>query len=98
MSTVFADVQITTDKEFYRPNDPILVSVRGGGYVILPYVSKISFGTYLKTQPPNMRTSDFTLSVPPDQHRGNLIEVDFHPEIVPWELRRFHEVKVVDVE
>jgi hypothetical protein len=91
MSFFLADVQITTDKDFYKQSEPVLVSVRAAGYVFRPSISKLSFGYYEKTG-----FEDETVLVRPEGHgQFDYITVTFVPQLFGLKRSAFHPVKIV---
>jgi hypothetical protein len=92
MSTVMADVQITTDKQIYAAGDTILVSVRRAGYVIGPELKNIEFGAFRRTL-----ISDTTFSVSPrDRASQNIINVESTPEMSFLNRTAYIEVNAVN--
>lgn len=90
MSVFLADVQITTDKEFYTQNEPVLVSIRASGYIFRPTISKITFGAFEQTT-----YGDETLLVSPDQHLSDdIIFVDYRPQVFRFQRKADHSVKM----
>jgi hypothetical protein len=80
MSGLLADVQITTDREFYTQTDPVIFTVRRGGYLFQPAVTKITLGTFERSDdsPGGMITSRVAPEMRGD---SNLIIVEFKPQI-----------------
>ena len=87
MSTILADVEIMTDKQFYHPDDPIMVSVLCGGYVLRPYIAKMSFGVYTKVPQSDVNLPDLVFVVTPDPRRGALIEVTLRTHVLSVSIR-----------
>jgi hypothetical protein len=91
-SIILADVQITTDKEFYNSTDTVLFSVQSAGYIFRPHLRQVVFGTF--------RTKvnfDSTFAVTPEQRANlNLIMVDYTPQAAFWARTAYHTVKVVE--
>jgi hypothetical protein len=93
MSTLFADVQIKTDKEFYRIDDPILVSVRSGGYVLRPFITKVSCGT-LEFNTPGL--GDSVVHIGPN--RRCQLRVEYEPQVIPLKLIKTHDLIIAPTE
>ncbi len=91
VAAFLADVEVTTDKEFYTAQDTIVVSAKPGGYVLRPTITRVSCGLFARSDPP-----ESTLSIPPDEHFGeSFIEVDFRPQAIPLKLREFHYLRIL---
>jgi hypothetical protein len=91
LGVFLSDVQITTDKEFYKADEPVLISVRAAGYVFRPYISKMTFGVYDRAI-----SSDETILVKPEDHRGqDLIMVEYHSQVIGLQRVAYHSVKMV---
>src|SRR6185312_5709504 len=91
MGACFADVEIATDKEFYQRDEAVMVSVRSGGYILRPSISKIVCGAFETTA-----MGEDTFRIPPDKHFGaTFILVNFEPEVIPLKLRKTHDLKMV---
>lgn len=88
VSPFMADVQISTDKGFYQPNEPITVSVKTKGYVFLPNVSNIYCGKF------NAKRRGTYLITPEMRADSNYIMVEFVPQVIPLTLVRSYELQV----
>jgi hypothetical protein len=94
MSVVLADIQITTDKQFYDVSDTVLLSVRAAGYVFRPVVKLTRFGVFS-----NSENADATFAITPDQRANqDLIMVDYTPQLTFWTRTAYHMVNVVKKE
>jgi hypothetical protein len=88
---LLADVQITTDKEFYNSSDTVLFSVQSAGYIFRPELKRVTFGTFQTKV-----NVDSTFAVTPEQRaKMNLIMVDYTPQAAFWTRTAYHSVKVV---
>jgi hypothetical protein len=92
VSTFLADIDVTTDKEFYRSDYLVRVALNPGGYILRPSVTKVSCGLFeLKGSIGTNRT----IVIPPDRHVGaEFIEVELRPDVIPLRLTRFHYLKM----
>jgi hypothetical protein len=91
MSTVLADVQITTDKELYNSTDNVLFSVQSAGYIFRPELKQVTLGGF--TTKVNL---DSTFAVTPEQRENmDLIMVDYAPQVAFWTRTAYRTVKVV---
>jgi hypothetical protein len=91
ISTILADVQITTDKEFYNGTDTVLFSVQSAGYIFRPRLKHVAFGTF-----ETKVNLDSTFAVTPEQRDNmSLIIVDYTPQASFRTRIAYHEVKVV---
>jgi hypothetical protein len=89
MSMVLADVDIRTDREFYRRTDDVVISMRASGYMFRPSLKLLQFGRLRRPV-----TVDETVVVGPADHNGdNLIRVDYEPQ-VGFSGTAFHEVRM----
>jgi hypothetical protein len=94
MSVVLADVQITTDKQFYSASDTILISVRAAGFIARPFVKQTRFGVFS-----NAENRDATFAITPDQRANqDLIMVDYSPQMTFWTRTAYHMVNVVKMD
>jgi len=97
MSCLLSTVRITTDKEFCLPSDPVIVSVRTGGYLFQPQVVKITLGDFERSKWPS--TNDITSLVTPElRKRDNLVVVEYKPQAPGSTRKAYHELKVVSAE
>lgn len=91
-SIILADVQISTDKEFYNSTDTVLFSVQSAGYIFRPDLKQVVFGTFR-----NKVIFDSTFAVTPEQRANmNLIMVDYIPQAAFWTRTAYHTVKMVE--
>ena len=87
MSALTADVDIRTDKEFYRRTDDVLISIRPAGYVFRPAIRTLRYGFFQKSL-----FDEETVLVTASEHRGaDLIEVAYSPQ-VGFDQKAFHRV------
>jgi hypothetical protein len=90
MSQVFAGAEIKTEKEFYRQQDDVIVSIRRSGYVFLPTIKRVEFGTD-RREGGVKETLLFTAT----QHSGSdLIVVRFVPQFISVERTVYHQLKM----
>jgi len=81
MAFFLADVEITTDKEFYTERDSVTICVRPAGYIFRPRIERVSLGDYPGSRPYFYET----VIVTPDLHRGSeTIFVDYVPQGNPF--------------
>lgn len=92
MSFVLAEVEITTDKEFYSDTDPVLIAVRAGGYVLRPRITRVSIGVFDRK---GGDLSDDTMKVRPDEYvNDDIVEVEFIPQAFGATRKAWHNLKI----
>ena len=92
MSFFLADVEITTDKQFYTQADPVMVCVRPAGYIFRPNIKGIELGLYKRAG----SLFHETIIIPPEKHLGDdVIFVDFVPQAISVKRRTCVQIKMV---
>jgi hypothetical protein len=93
LSSVFADIVIMTNKDFYGPIEPIHVSITPCGYVLRPHIMRISCGVFERV---TSMSTEMTVTILAEK-RGNasFIQVDFMPQAIPFKLRAFRPLHII---
>lgn len=91
VAMLFADVEIETDKEFYGPNESVIVYVNAAGYVFRAQLDTLECGGF------QTRVNDRgVFSISPDLLHGDpVIHVQFHPQVIPFKLDKFKRIRIV---
>jgi len=91
MSEIFADVTIQTDKELYKADEDVLVSIRTTGYLVRPRITELALGSFRRTS-----AFDQTYLIKSSERGGDwLIKVTYETEAGSIARERFHELHVV---
>jgi hypothetical protein len=90
MSFFLSDVIITTDKEFYKPDEPIMINVVPSGYAFRSTLKNMSLGLFHKEI-----NDDDTVVVTPKEYRDmNLIEVDYQTQVFGLNRKAYTTLKI----
>lgn len=94
LSFFLADVEVTTDKEFYTDTECVILSAQAGGYIFRPSITGVVFGGYRNTFSGNQ-----TLVIRPEIHNGNdLVVVEYEPQVFTKKRKAYHYVKMARVD
>jgi hypothetical protein len=95
ISPFLADVEIKSDKEFYKADETITICVRSRGYLLRPSITRISCGFFEVSR----QIDDIVVAIAPEKRSNdNLLRVDFRPQVMPFSFHRYHYLKFVPAE
>jgi hypothetical protein len=95
ISPFLADVEIKSDKEFYKADETITICVRSRGYLLRPSITRITCGLFEVSR----QIDDIVVAIAPEKRSNDhLLRVDFRPQVIPFSFHRYHYLKFAPAE